>query len=186
MKNPQFIIFTGAMFSSKTTLLLSALERYKYQGKHVLVLKPQIDTRYACGEIVSHSGWSHPATLVETGQDVLDKIVKSDEIVDVVAVDEAFMLPGIADALIWLFRHGVTIIVSTLDISATGQVFDEVQMMLPWATQVTKCTAVCTICGGDAPYTHRKAAGDEITVGGTELYEPRCFSHHIAVNERDK
>jgi thymidine kinase len=184
--NPQFIVFTGPMFSSKTTQLLTALERYEYQKKRVLALKPMMDDRYAVGEIMSHNGWGQAAGLVETGQDVLNKIAASEEIVDVVAIDEAFMIPGIADALVWLFKQGVTVIVSTLDISATGQVFDEVRTMLPWATNIIKCTAVCTVCGQDAPYTHRRTAGDEITVGGPELYEPRCFQHHVAVNDRDK
>ena len=50
---------------------------------------------------------------------------------------------------------------------------------LPYATRVEKCAAVCTVCGSDAPYTHRKVKGEqEIAVGGAEMYEPRCWRHH--------
>jgi len=69
--------------------------------------------------------------------------------------------------------------------SFAGKPFREVEMMLPWATRVEKCAAVCTECGRDAYYTHRKeTAEDEILVGGAELYEPRCFRHHAAIDSR--
>jgi len=71
--------------------------------------------------------------------------------------------------------------------SSAGKPFSEIEKMLVWATQVEKCTAVCTACGRDAHYTHKKQiGGEEIEVGGSELYEPRCYSHHIAIDQRQK
>ena len=35
--NPEFVIFTGPMFGGKTTKLLSAIERYKYQNREIYV-----------------------------------------------------------------------------------------------------------------------------------------------------
>ena len=54
--NPRFEIFTGPMFGGKTTRLLSALERYAYQNKNILLFKPSIDTRYSKDSVVTHSG----------------------------------------------------------------------------------------------------------------------------------
>lgn len=186
VSNPEFIVFAGPMFSSKTTKLLSALERFRYQKKKIIVFKPKIDTRYAVEEIVSHSGWTTPAVIVEDGAQMLEYLMKQASPFDVVAVDEMFMIDGIADTLVWLFRNlGVTVIVSTLDISATGKSFGEVEKVLTWATSVEKCSAVCTVCGADAFYTHKKAPdSQEIHVGGAEMYEPRCFSHHFQVNHQ--
>lgn len=188
MSNPEFIVYTGPMFSSKTTKLLSSVERFKYQHKTVLLAKPKMDDRYSVASIRSHSGWEMEAWTVETGQDILDRIASDGSPnYDVVAVDESFMIPGAADALIWLFRQGLTVVTSTLDISFSGKVFGELRDMLPWATTIEKCSAVCTVCGADAYYTHKKLASEsEIQVGGAELYEPRCFSHHVAINERDR
>jgi thymidine kinase len=102
----------------------------------------------------------------------------------VVAVDEAFMIPGASWVLIDLFKKGKTIVVSSLDLSATGKAFDEIEAMFPWATHIEKCPAVCTVCGQDAFYTHKKVEDiAEITVGGSELYEPRCWKHHSYFNE---
>ena len=183
MKDPQFIIFTGPMFGSKSTRLLAAIERYKYQNKKISAFKPHMDDRYSHGSISTHSGAKFPAINVKTGKDILECIYM--EQADVIAVDEAFMIDGVSKALLDLFRSGKTILVSSLQLSASGNVFSEVKDMMPWATKIEICPAVCPITGRDAYYTHRKVeCEDEITVGGAELYEPRCWEHHSYMNNR--
>lgn len=185
--NPTFTVFTGPMFSSKTSKLLASLERYRYQHKKVAVFKPSMDDRYSVGEVVTHVGWKMPATCVKSGVDILEHLANTSENPNVIAVDEAFMIPGIADTLIWLYRNGFSIVVSSLEMSASAKPFHEIEKMLPWATHVEKCSAVCTVCGRDAHFTHKKqTGGDEIEVGGSELYEPRCFSHHVVIDSRPR
>jgi len=118
---------------------------------------------------------------VITGEDIVDIIDNLALKPDVVAVDEAFMIENSSTALVKLFKRGIHIVVSSIDLSASCTPFTEVAAMLPFATNVVKCTAVCTSCGTDAPYTKRKFQNedDEIVVGGSELYEPSCFEHHI-------
>lgn len=186
-QNPTFTVYVGPMFGGKTSKLFLELERFKHQRRRVMAFKPSMDSRYSPGDIVSHSGWRMPAVTVKTGADLLAAIVGSDEAPEVVAVDEAFMVSGIADVLVWLYRTGVSVVVSTLDVSATGKPFAEVGKLLAWATKVEKCPAVCTECGRDAFYTHRKNVSDEeIEVGGAELYEPRCHAHHVIIDLREK
>lgn len=187
LNNPEFIVYCGPMFSSKTSRLLSTLEKYKYQHKKVVVFKPNIDDRYSYSEVVTHGGWKVPAVCVKSGAEILEYLTSLEEEPHVVAVDEAFMIPGSADALTWLFTYGFTVVVSSLEMSAAGKPFGEIEKMLVWATQVEKCTAVCTVCGRDAHYTHKKqTGGEEIEVGGAELYEPRCYSHHLSIDQRQK
>ena len=94
------------------------------------------------------------------------------------------MISGCASALLDLFRLGYTIVVSSLQLSATGNVFEEVRDMMPWATKIEVCPAVCTLTGHDAFYTHKKFNNmKEITVGGSDLYEPRCWFHHEFMNQ---
>tara|TARA_R110000787_G_scaffold10338_3_gene35151 strand:- start:7089 stop:7469 length:381 start_codon:yes stop_codon:yes gene_type:complete len=124
-----------------------------------------------------------PARIVESGKDVMNYMNHHDQF-DVVAVDEAFMLQGISRVLIDLFKRGKTIVVSSLDLSATGKAFEEIEALFPWATHIEKCPAVCTICEEDAYYTHKKIDDiAEITVGGAELYEPRCWTHFSCFND---
>ena len=181
---PELIIFLGPMFGGKTTAMLSALERYKYQQRHVYAFKPRIDDRFSKDEIVSHMGWKISATQISTGPELIRELmlqVPDGEISEnsVVAVDELFMIPNVAEELIWLYKNNVTVVASTLDLSSACKPFDEVAQLLPWATKIKKCPAVCSVCQRDAFYTWRKQDTDEeILVGGVELYEPRCKMCH--------
>lgn len=179
---PTFIIYCGPMFSAKTTSLLSILDRFKYQGKRIAVFKPKLDDRYDIDNISTYSGWKIPAVCVKIGADILEHLTGLNESPHVIAVDEAFMIPGVSDALIWLYRNGYSIIVSSLDLSSAGKPFEEIERMLPWATKVEKLSAVCVVCNSDAYYTYKKQlGGDEIEIGGAELYEPRCLQHAPAI-----
>lgn len=181
---PKFIIFCGPMMSSKTTRLLAAIDRFKYQNKKVVAFKPKIDSRYTTNEICTHSGGRLEAFVVSNGSDVFKHVIENDP--DIIAVDEAFMIDGVADVLIDFFRRGKTIIVSSIELSSSCNVFSEIEKMLPWATDIQKCTAVCVMCENDAPYTHRKIENiNEIVVGGSEIYEPRCWQHHSNIQLKD-
>ncbi len=182
-----FTVFCGPMFSAKTTSLLSVLDRFKYQGKRIATFKPKLDDRYSTENISTHGGWKIPAVCVKAGTDILEHLANLDENPHIVAVDEAFMIQGVADVLTWLYRSGYSIVVSSLDLSATGKPFQEIEKMLPWATKVEKLSAVCVVCNKDAYYTYKKQlGGDEIEVGGSELYEPRCSRCHPLILNQDR
>ena len=186
MRDPEFIIFTGPMFGSKTTRLLAAVDRYKYQNKDIVAFKPRMDNRYSGVEICTHSGGKISAVGVETGHDILKFIEDLEGDVDVIAIDEAFMIDDCAEAALKLFRSGITVIISSLQLSASGNVFEEIRDMMPWATRIEICPAVCPITGRDAFYTHRKIDSiDEITVGGADIYEPRCWEYHSFMNRKE-
>jgi thymidine kinase len=168
------------MFSSKTSQMLAQLERFKHQKKQVVLFKPDDDlVKYSISKVVTHGGWAYDAISVSTGADVIEYIISLENQPDVVAIDEAFMISGIADVCIWLYRNAVNVVVASLDMSSQAKPFKEIEKMLSWATTVTKCTAVCTVCGEDAYYTYKKIKNeDEIELGGKELYEPRCIWCH--------
>jgi thymidine kinase len=181
MRQPYFIVFTGPMFGSKTTKMLAAIERASYQNKKVIAFKPQMDDRYSQGEIVTHTGMRFTAHNIKSGKQIID-LSKEYE---VIAVDEAFMIDDIAETLIDLFQMGKSIIVSSIQLSASGQVFEEIRDILPWATKIEICPAVCQHTGADAYYTVRKNRGtSEIEVGGSELYEPRAWTHTPFMNKK--
>ncbi len=184
VNNPKFIIFTGPMFGGKTTRLLSEVERYRYQKKSILAYKPNIDDRYDDQSIVTHNGFKLKAKKISNAREIYSDIknwemFKWHKEQPTIVVDEAFMIKESGLILPHLYRSGYTILTSTLQLSASCAPFEEVMQMLPWATKIEKCPAVCTICGRDAFYTYRKVDDlDEIAVGGSELYEPRCWDHH--------
>jgi thymidine kinase len=176
---PEFVVFTGPMFGSKTTRLLDAIDRAGYQKKRVALFKASMDDRYSSTYVCTHSGNKVEGVVVDSSASLLEHLAKTDIVYDIVAVDEAFMIDGIGDVLVWLFKRGISIFVATLSLSAGLDAFDEVVKILPWATRVEVCSAVCTTCGADAYFTHKKVEdGKLISVGGSDLYEPRCWHHH--------
>jgi len=182
--NPAFYVFTGPMMGSKTTRLIALVDRFSHKGLKVLAFKPRLDNRYSQGEICTHNGGKIPAFNVSSGDAILEIVTAQDARPDVIAVDEAFMIDGSGEALISLYRSGFTVVVASIEMSSSCNVFPEIKDILPWATHVEKCSAVCTACGSDAYFTARKVADlEEIAIGGSELYEPRCWVHHSHVQD---
>ena len=177
----EFKMFVGPMFGGKTTKLLSAIDRYKYQGRKILAFKPDIDKRYSANEIVTHWGGRSSAILVSSGVAISRKVTEEfgNTKTGVIAVDEAFMINGSGSHLIDLFTKGHTVLVSSLQLSSSYNEYAEIMMMMPYATSIEVCPAVCSTCGADAYYT-KKIGGrsdHEIEVGGSEMYKPTCASH---------
>lgn len=179
MQTPFFKLFVGPMFGSKTTKLLAEVDRLQRKSKVVIAVKPQKDDRYTQNSIRSHNGAECASTPVTCGQDVL-YLIDLHKNIDVLAIDEAFMIPGIAQAAMSAFGRGLSIIVSSIQLDANLKPFKEVKDMMPWATSIEICPAICALCDNDAFYT--KAAvqiNEEPVIGGSDVYKPLCFAHMI-------
>lgn len=182
--NPFFNIYIGPMFGAKTTRLLADVDRLKYKGKNVIAFKPSIDKRYSEDKISSHNGGNISAYTVDNAEHIYS-IIESYEkdSINTIAVDEAFMIPDIDKVLISLFKQGINIIVSSIQLSTKERPFDSIKNMLPLATKVEICPAVCTMCDLDAYYTVALFDIDNATqeekIGAKGMYEPRCFKHYF-------
>lgn len=172
-----FKMYVGPMFGGKTTRMLSQVERYSYMGEEALIFKPKIDERYESKSIVTHSGKSIPAIRVQHGDDIRRAVSAIyGGTPSVIAIDEAFMIPGSGFAAVQLFREGHTILVSSLQLASDGSPFEEIQMMFPFATYISVCPAVDPISKRDAYYTEKiggKQESGAVEVGGSEMYRPR-------------
>ena len=168
------------MFGGKTTRLLTVIERDMIRGLKVACFKPLIDIRYSQQKITSHLGATVNATVIRDGEDIL-RFVRANTC-DSVAVDELFMVPNSGKALVEVFRMGINVYVSTLQLSSIPESYVEVDAILPWATEVKVCPAVCVQCGADAYYTYKKGGDPNaaVEIGGANLYEPRCFQHFFS------
>ena len=115
---------------------------------------------------------------VSSGSDIIREVKEKG--CDIVAIDEAFMISEIDESVISLYKMGVTVLLSSLDLSSKGEPFKSVRNIMSWATDIIKCPSVCPICGEDAHFTYRKFDDDrDLLIGGSEMYEPRCFNHYI-------
>ena len=184
---PWLHVIAGCMSSGKTAEVVRLLTRAEIAGRRVLLLTPATDTRVAPGEIVSRTGTRFPSVVVRDSRGVLDEVTTRDP--DVVGIEEAQFfgadLPKVIEELVAAPR---TVIVSGLDQDFAGRPFATIPELLARADEVTKLTAICTVCGAEATRTQRMVAGrpaamDDplIVVGGMhdDRYEARCRAHHV-------
>jgi len=183
MKNPEMTLYKGPMGAGKTTRLIQHIKEYRHSGLNVLIFKPKKDRRNIPegaqnNLIVTHDGISiDDAIPIKNGNDIIN-YVDNKNYVDVIAVDEQFMIQSSGSALVELFKFGINVIVSTVDISFAGNPFNEVREIMPWCTNIVSCKSFCVICHKyEAYYTHKNSsAAEEIEIGGLDIYEPRCWN----------
>ena len=182
--NPFFNIYIGPMFGAKTTRLLADIDRLKYKGRQVIAFKPNVDKRYTKDKISSHNNGTINAYCINDAEEILSIIESfklTDTNIDTIAVDEAFMISNIDDVLIGLYKKGYNIIVASIQMDTKETPFGNIKNMLPWATKIEICPAVCTMCNEDAYFTEAlfdiENATQEEKIGGKSMYEPRCAKH---------
>jgi thymidine kinase len=175
------------MFSGKTDELLRLLRRAEIAGRRVLLVRPTMDDRTEPEVVSSRSGLAFRARPVADSSEI--PAIVSSERASVVAIDEAqFFDLGLPEVAELLAAEGRTVLVSGLDQDFLGRPFSAMPTLLALADQVTKLTAICTVCGAEATRTQRlvggrPAAADDplIVVGGLhdDRYEARCRAHHV-------
>ena len=180
MSSPWLHVICGPMYSGKTDELLRLTRRLAITGYDIAVFKPEVDTRTA--EVASRSGAAYEAHSVPHAQGIIDLGSGA----QVVVVDEAqFFDHALVSAVQYLLNRGKHVIVAGLDRDFLGRVFGCMGELLVMADDVTKLTAVCFKCKGEASLTQRLVDGrpaspDDplVVVGGMgdEKYEARCRS----------
>ena len=178
-------VILGPMFAGKTSEILSTVRRYTCLGKPVLVLTADIDNRYTNGNpaVVSHDRAAIPAHGV--GIHGLLGVLDWPEFAaaTAVVVDEAQFFVG---CLVDFVRRAVDIygkhvVIVGLDGDAAQRPFGDVLTLIPHADSVEKKTALCLVCGDGTPaiFTQRLVPdGEQVAVGGAELYRPVCRRHY--------
>ena len=180
-------VICGCMFSGKTDELLRLLRRAEIAGRRVMLVRPQLDDRSSPEVVESRSGVAFRARPVASSADI--PALVSRERASVVAIDEAqFFDDGIVEIAELLASEGRMVLLSGLDQDFLGRPFGQLPQLLALADEVTKLTAICTVCGAEATRTQRLVGGrpagrDDplIVVGGVddEKYEARCRAHHV-------
>lgn len=172
-------VITGPMFSGKSSKLIAMCTANLIAGKSVKVLKPENDIRYNKDYIVSHTMEKFAATRVPL--DVPATIATSMIDYDVIAFDEVQFFR--AKEIISMIEHILyeqkkNIICAGLSNDFDGVPFGAMPHLLSIADKIISLKAVCTSCKeiNTATRTYRKNNDmTQTVVGGSEIYEPRCF-----------
>lgn len=177
-------VITGPMFSGKSEELMRRVRRARIAGVEALVISHSLDTRAELSAVTSHIGVTVPAVPVGDVAS-LAEAARADD-VDLIAIDEAqFFGPDLVPAVEKLLSRGIDVIVEGLCVTFDGDPFEPLPTFMALAEDVTKLTAVCTVCGRDAVFHERIAAApagsatdiDASHIGGLDSYVARCREH---------
>ena len=177
----------STMNAGKSTLLLQAAYNYKEMGMETLLLTADFDDRTENGKITSRIGISEQAELYSQGSDLLSLIEKKtkEKVLACVLVDEAQWL---SPSQVWQLAQVVDdlripVICYGLRVDFMGELFPGSAKLLAIADEMREVRTICH-CGSKATMVVRKdsdgkvqTSGDQVQVGGNEMYFSLCRLH---------
>ena len=183
-------LYTGAMFSGKTTALLHLKTILSKLRAAYIVMKPAIDTRYnQSGEspaIVSHNQDRFKALPTEKGA-LINLYPEDYWRATHILIDEAHIFDP--ESLVDFCKKAADkdskhVIIAAVNHGTTGEpVFAGINKLVPLADRVHRLRAPCTICGRDAPFTIRTTpVTNNNWVGGAEMYASLCRFHWVQLD----
>ena len=177
--------FQGVMNSAKTVYLLTTAYNFQERGIHFICMKPAIDTRDGVGIIRSRIGLERECVMIEKTDDPFEMIKTAKEMdpeIKKVLIDECqFLTSNQVDGL------GKVVDELEIDVMCYGlrtdfqtYSFPGSQRLFEIADSIEEIKSHCE-CGGKAIINARFDSegflvlnGDQVVIGGNELYKPLC------------
>jgi len=187
----------GAMNSGKTANLLMVADNYVNQGKNVIILKPDKDTRWdIAAEVKSRAiVTSQPAILVSDTQDLLEFIKEkiSEKKIAAILVEEAQFLTAEQVRQLAVIVDSMNIPVLCYGLRCSyldGKLFEGSAALLYWADTIEEVKNVCQYCTSKATKNLLRIngipqyTGDFVVmgdVGGDSeiVFTPVCRTHYM-------
>ena len=187
----------GAMNSAKTANLLMVAHNYMNQGKHVIILKPDKDTRWDMdGEVRSRAIVdAFPAILINDANDVGDVVknylIKNE--IHAILVEEAQFLTKahVRQLALIADSHNIPVLCYGLRCSyIDGELFEGSAALMYWADTIEEVKNVCRYCkskatknllrvNGIPKYSGGSVVMGDVEEGGEIQYTPVCRSHYL-------
>lgn len=172
----------GTVGSAKTLNLLAVAHNYRYQGKKVLLMKPDFDVRFGKERIKSRAGLEMQADVLIGDVYAVRNIDYSD--VDCILVDEAQFL---SKEVIEEFRHiaqvfNVPVLCYGLRTDFKSYLFEGSRRLMEIADSIEEVKATCHYCNRKSIMNLKHvngvpvAEGPSIELGAEERYVPTCYS----------
>jgi len=182
----------GAMDSGKTANLLMVADNYQKQGKEVIILKPDKDTRWDMKSEVKSRAIINPmpADLINDSHNLYEFIKEKDEKIAAILVEEAQFLTKEQ-------VKQLTLVVDSLDIPVLcyglrcsyidGELFEGSAALMYWADTIEEIKNVCQYCKSKATKNLMRYkgvpqySGNNVVMGdasGVE-YTPVCRKHYL-------
>ncbi|MFA5528171.1 MAG: thymidine kinase [Peptostreptococcales bacterium] len=177
----------STMNAGKSIEVIKVAYNYEERGKNVLVLTSAIDDRYETGRITSRIGLSRDADLIYDKTNVLELFLKKNKTkpIDCVIVDECqFLQKHHVEELAEIVDScEVPVLCYGLKNDFKNELFEGSYYLLVYADKIEEIKTICW-CGKKATMVARlvdgniEKTGEQIVVGGNELYISLCRKHY--------
>jgi thymidine kinase len=174
-------IWTGPMFSGKTTQLIQIYKQYSYIGEDVCVVNYHLDTRYHDTMLSTHDQLMIPCLQTSHITNIMEQARKS----DVILINEGQFFPDLFYCVIELVeKYNKKVYVSALDGDFKREKFGKILDLIPYCDQFTKLNSLCSQCknGRKALFSHRVSDESAQIVIGSDNYIPLCRKCYIQSN----
>lgn len=179
----------GVVGSSKSLNLLSVAHNYKQQGKKVILIKPEIDTRFGANIIASRAGLKAEADIIVNNDTDLKTIDTKG--VSCILVDEVnFMSNKNIDDLRYISTfYNVPVICYGLRTDYFGNLFEGSSRLMSVADTIEEIKNTCWYCNKKAILNLKMNNGIPVREGSTDpdlgfedKYLPVCHFHFVNPN----
>ena len=171
-------IIVGSMFSGKSTELIRRCHRYECIGKNVLFINSVLDTRCDINEIQTHNNLVHKALKVDKLMNISIDYLRN---INVIGIDEAQFFDDLPDFLVKVEILNKIVIVAGLDGDFKRKPFGKILECIPLADNITKLTAMCSICKDGTPAIFSKKLYNDnniVDIGAIDKYVAVCRKHY--------
>jgi thymidine kinase len=177
-------LILGPMFSSKTTTMISYVERATIAKLNCVIIKYKEDTRYnTSATIQTHSGILMSSKYTDSGWiQVIESLKLADVVLPenthMVAIDDGQFYPDLPEFCDKWASSGLQVIVTALDGTYQRKIFGRIGDLLPFCEYITKLQAVCIKCRyNNASFTYRTSGETSVKdIGGSDKYKALCRS----------
>jgi thymidine kinase len=179
-------LILGPMFSGKSSRLIELIRLYKTLDYNMLIIKPDIDSRYDSTSIATHTRDTESCITVPRSS--LSDMKTHDALrsVRVIAIDEGQFFTGLYDFVRYcLDECRLHIYVAGLAGDASRSPFGEIISLVPICTKIEWLQALCIQCKDGTPGVYSKRIGitstneSQIQVGNQDKYESVCHKHFM-------
>lgn len=171
----------GTVGSAKTLNLLAVAHNYRQQGKRVLLLKPELDTRFGKGSIKSRAGLEMSADIL-VGPETELLSLDFDNISCLLVDEVQFLTADIIDQLRQItLQKDIPIICYGLRTDFRGKLFEGSLRMMELADSIEEVKATCYFCNRKSIMNLKHVNGvatldgPSIQLGAEEKYFPACY-----------
>jgi thymidine kinase len=187
-------VILGCMFSSKTSTLLSEINRYKHITDKILVVNSILDKQRQSNKdqdsiIETHDKNYSCAVMVNQLSELKlnDEYKNKYDYSEIIIIDEGQFYNDLYDFIreeLFIQNNKKMYIVAGLASDYNMEPIGDIIKLIPMADEIKKLYAYCIYCkdGTLASFTYKLTNdNNQILVGNKDIYSPCCRKHYLSL-----